>query len=237
MSTYHKTSGHVLICGAAGFTNRGDDAILWGMLQELRPLVGARQLLVAGGPNWANCLKVRAPPRFPTKTNARLARAIEDADLVVLGGGGLLYEVGLRRRCALLRPAGCTRPGSIASPTSPPPPARRGHTTCCTAMGAGPLLTEAARRAARALSASRPRPSPCGTALPPICWLAAASRAAAFTSPPIPPSAWSRPAEERRRRFCRPGRGGLSPSLGRPQLPSLVLGRVRRARTPPRWSG
>ena len=41
---------HLLICGAAGYTNAGDDAILWGMLVQLQQAVGRRLFRVAGGP-------------------------------------------------------------------------------------------------------------------------------------------------------------------------------------------
>ena len=85
---------HLLICGAAGYTNLGDDAILWGMLTQLRDALPERPVRVAGGPELEKLAGAFGATAISYEDRAELARAIEEADLVVLGGGGLLYDVG-----------------------------------------------------------------------------------------------------------------------------------------------
>lgn len=80
----------VVIVGAAGFTNLGDDAILAAMLDELRDAIPGVRLVVAGGPaahaadppvEWVHVRDIRA-------VDAAVARA----DLVIVGGGGFIYD-------------------------------------------------------------------------------------------------------------------------------------------------
>ena len=88
---------HLLICGAAGYTNAGDDAILWGMLAQLQTALPGRSIRVAGGPELSQLLGASIATPVSYDDRSELARAIEEADLVILGGGGLLYDIGYDR--------------------------------------------------------------------------------------------------------------------------------------------
>ena len=89
MSRHTDAGGRVVIVGAAGFTNLGDDAILTAMLAELRAALPAASYVVAGGPEdvsehdvgWVHVRDIRA-------VDAAVARA----DLVIVGGGGFVYD-------------------------------------------------------------------------------------------------------------------------------------------------
>ena len=82
-------SPRVVIVGAAGFTNLGDDAILRAMLAELRGVLPGPAFIVAGGPHpvaepgieWIHVRDIRA-------VDAAIARA----DFVIVGGGGFIYD-------------------------------------------------------------------------------------------------------------------------------------------------
>jgi len=139
---------HILVCGAAGFTNLGDDAILWGMLTQLRRALGDRRLQVVGGPELGALTSRFDAVPLGYDDREELSRAIEDADLVVLGGGGMMYDIGYHASLArfltdppdrqwlyeLARIAAAAR--AAAKPVM------------CYAIGCGPLLTEASRRMA-----------------------------------------------------------------------------------------
>ncbi len=140
---------HLLICGAAGYTNIGDDAILWGMLTQLGTVLPGRAIRVAGGTNLASLVQPFGATAVSYDDRAELARAIEEAELVIIGGGGLLYDIGyeaslsrfltdtpdhqwlyeMARLVAASRAA--NRPVMLYS------------------VGVGPLLTEAARHVAK----------------------------------------------------------------------------------------
>gem|GEM_PF-225367 len=142
---------HVLICGAAGFTNLGDDAILWGMLTQLGEAAPGRPVVVAGGPELAGVTSPFGARALSYEARAELARAIEDAALVVLGGGGMLYDFGydadLRR--FLTDPPDRQWLYELAKIAAAARAA--GRPVMLYGAGAGPLHTEAARRAARFL--------------------------------------------------------------------------------------
>lgn len=89
----------IIIVGAAGFTNLGDDAILAAMLAELRAAIpgarfavalGDRSLLGAGAPDAAN--DVTALPF----DDAAITGALAGADLLIVGGGGFIYDYDAR---------------------------------------------------------------------------------------------------------------------------------------------
>lgn len=140
---------HLLICGAAGYTNIGDDAILWGMLTQLRGALGSRPIKVAGGPQLESLTRPFDAIPLSYQDHAELARAIEEADLVILGGGGLLYDVGyeagLHRFLADVPDRQwlyeMARISAAASGADRP--------IMLYGIGVGPLLTEAARQVAK----------------------------------------------------------------------------------------
>ena len=80
----------IVIVGAAGFTNFGDDAILTAMLAELRAALPGPHFTVAGG----------VPEELPVADDVRPIRldtgpldaALATADLAIVGGGGFLYD-------------------------------------------------------------------------------------------------------------------------------------------------
>lgn len=89
----------LVLVGAAGFTNLGDDAILAAMLAELRTACpGARFTVATGDPG--------AFAGDPTLggddvalipfADAAIAAALADADLLIVGGGGFIYDYDAR---------------------------------------------------------------------------------------------------------------------------------------------
>ncbi len=89
----------LVLVGAAGFTNLGDDAILAAMLAELRVACHGAHFTVATGD----------PEAFagdPTLggddvalipfTDAAIAAALAAADLLIVGGGGFIYDYDAR---------------------------------------------------------------------------------------------------------------------------------------------
>ena len=143
--------GHILVCGAAGYTNLGDDAILWGMLTELRGVAGGRVCKVAGGPELAHLTSAFDATPLSYNDRPELARAIEEADLVILGGGGLLYDVDYNPSLArlLTEPPDRQWLYELAKITAAARAAAR--PVMLYGVGVGPLMTEAAKRVARFL--------------------------------------------------------------------------------------
>ncbi len=140
---------HILICSAAGYTNLGDDAILWGMLTQLRAVGGSRPIRVTGGPHLRTMLDAFSATAINYDDRAELARSIEEADLVILGGGGLLYDIGYEAGLHRLLADQPDRQwlyemARIAAAASA---ARR--PLMLYSVGVGPLLTNAARNVAR----------------------------------------------------------------------------------------
>jgi polysaccharide pyruvyl transferase WcaK-like protein len=88
------TKQRVLIVGAAGFTNLGDDAILAAMLAELRDALPDAALRVTlGDPDrWSGAADVAPLPFDDRAIEAELARA----DLLIIGGGGFIYDYDRR---------------------------------------------------------------------------------------------------------------------------------------------
>jgi polysaccharide pyruvyl transferase WcaK-like protein len=82
-------SARIVIAGAAGFTNLGDDAILSAMLAELREVLPDAAFVVAGGPE---------PPPDPSvewiavRDGSAVDAALTRADLLIVGGGGFIYD-------------------------------------------------------------------------------------------------------------------------------------------------
>lgn len=85
-----KQAQRVLVVGASGFTNLGDDAILAAMLDELRQALPGATFAIAGG----------APDRLGGQDRVHglsfdevaIDGAMEGADLLIVGGGGFIYD-------------------------------------------------------------------------------------------------------------------------------------------------
>src|SRR4051812_48281678 len=98
-TTERPTGPRIVVVGAAGFTNLGDDAILAAMLAELRAAIPAARLTVATGD--PDSLAVAAPPgdanvmAIPLDDNA-ITAALPGADLLIVGGGGFIYDYDQR---------------------------------------------------------------------------------------------------------------------------------------------
>jgi polysaccharide pyruvyl transferase CsaB len=140
---------HVLICGAAGYTNVGDDAILLGTLAQLGESLPGRRFRVAGGPELQSLLRDSEAIPVSYDDRSELARAIEEADLVILGGGGLLYDVGYDADLARLLGSPPERYWLYEAARIAAAAAAAGRTLMLYSIGAGPLLTDAAQRVAK----------------------------------------------------------------------------------------
>ena len=142
---------HLLLCGAAGFTNRGDDAILWGMLSQLRRRLGPRAVKVAGGPELGPLLAPFGGTALTYDDRAELARAIEDADLVILGGGGMLYDIEYQADLARLLGDPPDRQWLYELVKLASAARAVGRPVMGYSLGIGPLVSTAARQMARFL--------------------------------------------------------------------------------------
>ncbi len=145
---------HLLICGAAGFTNRGDDALLWGMLRQLRAVAGARPIKVVGGPELGALTAPFGATAMSYDDRAELARAIEDADLVLLGGGGMLYDVDYDATLARFLTDPPDRQWLYELAKLAAAARAAGRPVMMYAIGAGPLFSDPARRVARFIGES-----------------------------------------------------------------------------------
>ena len=136
----------ILICGAAGYGNIGDDAILEGMLAQLRGSFQA-EFAVIGGDGLADAAGRLSITALRHEDERAWLRAIEDADLVLIGGGGLLYDsTFIPRLDDLLHPRSQWLYQSVKVASA----ARAaGKTVALYGIGVGPLLTDAGRRATR----------------------------------------------------------------------------------------
>ena len=140
---------HVLVCGAAGYTNLGDDAILWGMLTDLQAAMPGRALRVAGGPGLGSLLAPFEAVPVSYDERAEVARAIEDADLVIVGGGGVLYDFGYDASLARVLTDPPDRQWLYELAKIAAAARAAGRPVMMYGVGVGPLFTEAARQVAR----------------------------------------------------------------------------------------
>ncbi len=145
---------HLLICGAAGFTNRGDDAILWGMLTQLRQAVGGRPITVVGGPELGALTAPFGATAMSYDDRPELARAIEDAALVILGGGGMWYDVDYDATLARFLTDPPDRQWLYEHAKLAAAARAAGRPVMAYAIGAGPLFSAPARRVARFIGES-----------------------------------------------------------------------------------
>jgi polysaccharide pyruvyl transferase CsaB len=135
----------LLIAGYYGFGNAGDEAILAGMLAELRALRPDVEIVVASGDPAATQEEhgVRAVPRDDLPA---VAAAIRESGLVVLGGGGLFqdyWDVPLEN---VFTPRSGGLPFYVGFCVLA---ALLGRPVMLYAVGVGPLRTAAGRRLTR----------------------------------------------------------------------------------------
>lgn len=123
------------IVGSYGGLNRGDEAILTSMLAQLRRrLPDARFTVFSRVPDHTRAHHdVDAVAAARDTTREELTRHLQGLDLVILGGGGILYDSEARLYLRVVR---------LAQDLGIP--------TVAYAIGAGPLSYEADRRAIRA---------------------------------------------------------------------------------------
>ena len=135
----------ITIVGAAGFTNLGDDAILAAMLGELREVAaGATFQVTSGDPGREPESADVTPIPFD---DAAIDAAIAQSDLLIVGGGGFIYDHDMRitARDFLHGDRGHIYPYYRAALTA------RTYRVPCSfyAVGVGPLLTAAGRTLTR----------------------------------------------------------------------------------------
>jgi polysaccharide pyruvyl transferase CsaB len=81
----------ILVIGYYGAGNTGDEAVLISMLRALR--AGRPDLqVVVPGENPERLASVHSVISFPVNDLSKMLDAVESADLVILGGGGLLHD-------------------------------------------------------------------------------------------------------------------------------------------------
>jgi len=139
---------HLLICGAAGYTNIGDDAILWGMLSQLQAGFPTRSCRVAGGPKLESLVRPFGASPLNYDDPVELARSVEEADLVILGGGGLLYDIGYDPDLSRFLADVSDRQWLYQMAKVAAGAAAAGRPAMLWGVGAGPLTSEAGRRMA-----------------------------------------------------------------------------------------
>jgi polysaccharide pyruvyl transferase WcaK-like protein len=132
----------VVIVGASGFTNLGDDAILAAMLPELRAALPTARFAVASG-DPAQPLLASADIEPLPFADAAIAAALDGADLLIVGGGGFIYDYEMRVRAGdfVMGNRAFFYPyyrAALAAGT-------RGVPVYWYAIGVGPLLTAAGR--------------------------------------------------------------------------------------------
>ncbi len=140
---------HLLICGAAGYTNIGDDAILWGMLTQLGAALPGQVIRVAGGPELESLLRPFGATAVSYDDRVELARSIEEAALVIIGGGGLLYDIGYEASLSRLLTDPPDRQWLYEMARLASAAKAAGRPIMLYSVGVGPLLTESARYVAK----------------------------------------------------------------------------------------
>lgn len=129
------------ISGSYGGMNHGDEAILEGILSQLRASIPADITVFSRNPEDTLARhKVERAVSTRTRTRREMIPEIEQLDLFILGGGGILYD---RDAAEYMREV------FIAHELNVP--------VILYAISAGPLVTESARQAVRsALNVSPP---------------------------------------------------------------------------------
>ena len=135
----------VLIAGYYGFGNTGDEAILAAMLADLRALEPALLATVAAEDTRATSAHGVATVHW--RDVPGIAAAVQEADLVILGGGGLFQDSLAFDPGAILTPR---HHGISYYAGYPLLAAALGKPCAMYAVGVGPLTTAAGRSGTRA---------------------------------------------------------------------------------------
>lgn len=143
-------SPHILICGYYGFGNAGDEAILTVITERLRLRYADARFTVVAYP-FADLRDVAVSHdanALDARDVAAVVEAATDADLMVLGGGGLFQDYLPADEGQILAPGQANLAvwsgyGLLA--------AALGRPLLIWGVGVGPLTTDAGRRATRLL--------------------------------------------------------------------------------------
>ncbi len=135
----------VLIAGYYGFGNTGDEAILAAMLADLRALEPGLEATVVAEDTRATSAHGVATVHW--RDVPGIAAAVQEADLVILGGGGLFQDSFAFDSEAILTPR---HHGISYYAGYPLLAAAFGKPCAMYAVGVGPLTTEAGRAGTRA---------------------------------------------------------------------------------------
>ena len=135
----------VLIAGYYGFDNTGDEAILTAMLADLRALAPGLEATVVGEDTRA--MSAHGVATVHWRDVPGITAAVQGADLVILGGGGLFQDSSAFDPAAILTPR---HHGISYYAGYPLLAAALGKPCAMYAVGVGPLTTEAGRSGTRA---------------------------------------------------------------------------------------
>ena len=129
------------ISGSYGGMNHGDEAILEGILSQLRATIPAEITVFSRNPDDTLARhKVERAISTRARTRREMVPEIERLDLLILGGGGILYDQDAKEYL---------REVLIANELNVP--------VMVYAISAGPLTTQAARRAVQNVLNASPR--------------------------------------------------------------------------------
>jgi polysaccharide pyruvyl transferase CsaB len=143
-------SPRILLATAAGYSNIGDDAIAAAVLARFSRELPQASITIVGGPRLDNIPEAGQARRLGWEPFDLLAQAVRDADAVVIGGGGLLYDSTFRADIAAVSRASAQWLIRVARLASLAHAERR--PTMLYAIGAGPLFSSAGRELARAIA-------------------------------------------------------------------------------------
>ena len=137
---------HLVLAGYYGHHNVGDEAVLVSLLAGLRAVLREPSFTVVSGDPAATAAS-HGVAAVGENDIAAIAEAVADADVAVLGGGGLLQDYWPAADDVLLTARHGGLPFYLAVPTLA---SLHGKPTVFAALGVGPLTTEIGRRQARA---------------------------------------------------------------------------------------
>jgi polysaccharide pyruvyl transferase WcaK-like protein len=154
----------ILIGGYYGFGNTGDEAILSAMLNDLRSLQPELEFIVVSG-NPGETAAHYNVEAIPWSDIPALLEAVQQCNLIILGGGGLFHDYwGVQTDTLLTRNL-----TGIPFFSGFPLLAELTKKPCMIyAVGVGPLLYEEGKDS-RALLSKKPKSLPCGTLSLRIC--------------------------------------------------------------------